>query len=245
VCSKLTPSGAALAEDTIEVWLLSVPPGPTDAGLDLLDSHERSRWGKFHFDRDRRLYGCAHALLRVALSHYAPVNPCDWRFEAGPFGRPELASAFAGLDLRFNLSHTRGLAACVIARNRAVGIDVELLDTPADLSAIAQSYFTRCECAQISAAPSELKSEVFLSIWTLKEAYLKARGVGLAVPLRSFSVSVAPPRIRPAFDDCWDWYASLSRENGCYLVALAIPRVCRDEAPNLLYRRFEAPWFDS
>jgi 4'-phosphopantetheinyl transferase len=244
VSSKFIQPVAALPEDTVEVWLLSVPPGPTDAGLDLLDSHERSRWSKFQFDRDRRLYGSAHALLRVALSHYAPVNPCDWRFEAGPFGRPELSSAFAALDLRFNLSHTRGLAACAIARNRAVGIDVELLDTPTDLRAIAQTYFTRSECAQIDTAPSALKSQVFLSIWTLKEAYIKARGVGLSLPLKSFSVTVVPPGIAPALDDYRVWYASLTQENGYYLVAVAIPWVHR-EAPKVVYRKIEAPWFDS
>jgi 4'-phosphopantetheinyl transferase len=153
--------GAALPEGTVEVWLLTVPRWPVDIGLDLLDPHERARWGGFRFDEDRRLYGAAHALLRNALSHYSAVDPRDWRFEAGPYGRPELTGALAALGLRFNLSHTRGLAACAVTRNHTVGIDVELLRTSIDFLAIAQMHFTSCECAQIAAAPAVLKPEVF------------------------------------------------------------------------------------
>jgi 4'-phosphopantetheinyl transferase len=243
--SKSVKTEAALPEDTVEVWLLSVPCGSIDAGLHLLDSHERARWGRFQFCRDRRLYSSAHALLRVALSRYAAVDPSDWRFEAGPFGRPELAGAFADLGLRFNLSHTRGLAACAITRNYAIGIDVESLGTPIDFLTIARMHFTGSECAEIAAAPAELRSDVFLSLWTLKEAYVKARGVGLSLPLKSFSVTVAPPSIRPAPDDCPNWYASLSRQDGRYLVAVAMPWISRDKSPKVVYREFEAAWLHS
>ena len=96
---------------------------------------------------------------------------------AGPYGRPELTGALAALGLRCNLSHTRGLAACAVTRSHTIGIDVELLRNSIDFLAIAQTHFTECECAQIAAAPTELTADVFFSIWTLKEAYLKAHNL--------------------------------------------------------------------
>jgi 4'-phosphopantetheinyl transferase len=243
MASNSSRSDTALPEGTVEVWLLTVPRWPVDVGLDLLDLHERARWGRFRFEEDRRLYGAAHALLRIALSHYSAVDPRDWRFAAGPYGRPELTGALATLGLRFNLSHTRGLAACAVTRNHTVGIDVELLRNSIDFLAIAQMHFTGYECAQIAAAPTALKPEIFFSIWTLKEAYIKARGFGLSLPLKSFSVNVARPGIRPAPDDCPFWYASLSRQEGGYLVAVATPSLDQDKIPIIVYRKCEASLF--
>jgi 4'-phosphopantetheinyl transferase len=233
---------ATLPVGTVEVWLLPVPRWSVDAGLDLLDRHERARWDRFRFDEDRGLYSAAHALLRIALSHYAAVDPRDWRFKVEPYGRPELTGTHAALGLRFNLSHTRGLAACAVTRHHTVGIDVELLRNSIDFPTIVPVHFTECECAQIAAAPAALKSEVFLSVWTMKEAYIKARGFGFSIPLNSFSVNVAPPSIRPAPDDCPFWFASLSRQERYYLVAVAVPWICPDKPPNVVYRKFEVSW---
>jgi 4'-phosphopantetheinyl transferase len=228
----------SLPKGTVDVWVLSVPPGRSDAGLDLLDSNERARWHSFRFHKDRRLYSCAHALLRSALSAYTTVDPRDWKFQTGPWGRPELAGPLENVDLRFSLSHTGGLAVCAIARGHSIGIDVELINDSFDLMAIAQLNFTGSECAQIASAPAHLKPEVFCSVWTLKEAYVKARGLGLSLPLKSFSVTVAPPSIRPTADDWPHWYASLSRHEGPYLLAVAMPSVWCSEPPTISYRRF-------
>jgi 4'-phosphopantetheinyl transferase len=240
---KFSISGAALLAGNVDVWLLTVPGWPVDVGLDLLDPQERAHWARFRFDEDRRLYAAAHALLRITLSHYTVIDPRDWRFGAGPYGRPELTGALAALGLRFNLSHTRGLAACAVTRNHTIGIDVELLRNSIDFLAIAQTHFTDCECAQIAAAPAALKADVFFSVWTLKEAYLKARGFGLSLPLKSFSVNVVPPSIRPAPDDCAFWYASLAPQEGCYLVAVAAPLLDHDKMPNIVYRKCDDSWF--
>ncbi|WP_448191063.1 4'-phosphopantetheinyl transferase family protein [Azospirillum sp. sgz301742] len=211
-----------LPRDAVHVWTLPVPPGPKDAGLDLLDQSETARWHRLRRPEGRRLFAAAHALLRTALSRYAAVDPRDWRFTAGEHGRPDLAGPETGLS--FNLTHTDGLAACAIARGLPVGIDAERPDRRVNLEGMARIAFADAERAQLQAAAPEQEGEVFFGIWTLKEAYIKARGLGLALPLKSFSVTVEPPGITPSPDDAKVWHAELTRPTGEHLLALAVPR---------------------
>lgn len=211
-----------LADNAVHVWVQAVPQqGPEDAGLDRLDAAETARWNRLHRAEGRRLYAAAHALLRSALSRYAAVEPRDWRFAAGEHGRPHLTGPRT--DLRFNLTHTHGLAACAIARGFDVGIDAERLDRRLDLPGIARVAFADPERAQLDAAAPDRANAVFFGIWTLKEAYIKARGMGLALPLKSFSVTVDPPSITPAPDDPLTWRAELIRPTADHLLALAVP----------------------
>ena len=146
----------------------------------LLSDDERARADRFVFERDRRDFTAAHALLRSTLSRYADVPPDAWRFETADGGKPRLAH-HAG-SLSFNLSHTHGFVACVVAHGCDVGIDVESIDRRLD-PALANRFFSATETASIDAAPPEERVERFLELWTLKEAYLKATGKGLSHPL--------------------------------------------------------------
>lgn len=215
---------AALPDGVIEVWTRPVGSGPDDAGLDLLDAGERTRWERFRFADDRRIYASAHALLRRALSAHAPRDPRDWRFVAGPWGRPELAPGQGADGLRFNLTHCRGLVACAIARGRLVGIDAEALDRPLDHGELAAAVFTPAERRQLEAASGGRRAETFFALWTLKEAYVKARGLGLSLSLQAFAVQADPPAITPAADDPDLWFAALARPTPRHLMALAAPR---------------------
>ncbi len=153
----------------------------------VLSEEERDRQRAFHFSADRHLFLVAHALLRNSLSHYASVAPQAWRFDVGPQGRPEISkSQRAVTDLRFNLSHARQLAACVIARHVDVGIDVECLDRKVDIVSIADRYFAPSESAQLARLTGHDQELRFLEYWTLKEAYVKAQGGGLSIPLDAF-----------------------------------------------------------
>ncbi|WP_431857488.1 4'-phosphopantetheinyl transferase family protein [Azospirillum sp.] len=212
----------ALPPGTVHVWVRPVPPGPEDEGLALLDQGETARWHRFHRAETRRLFAAAHALLRTALSQYAAVDPRDWRFAAEAHGRPYLTGPETGLT--FNLTHADGLAACAIARGLTVGIDAERTDRRLDLDGMARVAFAESERAQVAAAPPERKNAVFFGVWTLKEAYIKARGLGLALPLKSFSVTVEAPAITPSPDDPQAWDATLTRPTAEHLLALAVPR---------------------
>lgn len=154
----------------------------------LLNDEERHRFHAFHFADDRHLYLVAHALLRTSLSRYADIQPDAWVFSSvEKHGRPEIAFTEAcGDRIRFSLSHTRGLTACVITRNVDVGIDVECLDRQVDAESIATRYFAPSEALFLAGLSSAEQNIRFLQLWTLKESYVKARGGGLSIPLDSF-----------------------------------------------------------
>ena len=169
-----------IGDDEVEVWFAD--PAEVDAGaVALLDADERARMGRFMFERDRQLFLAAHALVRRTLSRHADVDPAAWRFAAEEGGRPVLAGPAPVPPLCFNLSHCRGLVACAIARDRHVGVDVErVAELPRDL---IDSITSPAEAAALRSLPAEAQAERFFTLWTLKEAYVKARGQGLALPV--------------------------------------------------------------
>lgn len=206
---------------------------------DLLDESERARAGRFHFAADRLSYVAAHAMGRVLLSEFAGGPPQDWRFVEGPHGKPEAMMPAGAPRLRLNLSHTRGLAAAALAVEHDIGIDVERLDRSGDFAEIAQRFFAPEECAALAAVPPERAAETFLAFWTLKEAYIKAVGAGLSLPLDSFAFSLEPLAIRFApgtADDPAGWqFARLSPPPG-FTMALAVRT---SEAVRVRDREFE------
>lgn len=167
--------------------------------LPLLDTEETAHYHRFYFDKDRQHYLAAHALLRLTLSRYAPVRPEEWRFERGPKGKPEIAADMGLPRLRFNLSHTQGLVACVVALDCQCGIDVEHARTMRDMHGVAEAVFSKAEIAWLRAQPEEKQAETFFTFWTLKEAYIKATGEGLSAPLQSISFDISQAEIGVMF----------------------------------------------
>ena len=167
--------------------------------LSLLDEEETTRYHRFYFDKDRQHYLAAHALLRLTLSRYAPHEPQAWRFERGPKGKPEIAAGINMPRLRFNLSHTQGLVACIITLDRQCGVDVEHARTLRDMHGIAETVLSDAEVAWLQGQPASRQTETFFTFWTLKEAYIKAIGTGLSAPLKSISFDIAQPPISVTF----------------------------------------------
>jgi 4'-phosphopantetheinyl transferase len=168
-----------LAAAEVHVWT-AVPDRVGDATARarceaMLSADERARMQRFHFAHDRDTYLVAHALVRTALSRYADCAPSAWMFTANAYGRPEIAPGQCARPLRFNLSHTRGLVAVGVALGRDIGVDVEHLHPRSFSLDVAAHYF----------APAE--RDRFFAYWTLKESYIKARGMGLALPLDQFA----------------------------------------------------------
>jgi len=160
------------------------PPDRLESCCRVLSAAEQARSKRFRRARDRHLYVVAHALVRHALSCYAPVPPEAWLFDEGPQGRPEVAGPPNRPALRFNLSHTVGLVACLVTGPMDCGVDVESLERGGDLLAIAERHFSRAEVAVLRRMRPAAKQRRFFTYWTLKEAYLKARGTGLGLPPR-------------------------------------------------------------
>jgi 4'-phosphopantetheinyl transferase len=196
--------GEPLGPGEARVWYARperfATPGGVAALEQLLSPDERAQQARFRFAQDRQLYLVAHALLRTSLAQLLGADPAALRFQAGAHGKPELAWP-PGAPLRFNLSHTSGLCAWIVARDCAVGIDVEDGRRVRDIEAIAERFFAPAEVADLRARRGDDQRGRFLAYWTLKEAYLKARGVGLSLPLQSFAMSLGPPgSARVAFD---------------------------------------------
>ena len=161
----------------------------------VLSDEERLRRDRFVFERDRRDFAAAHALLRTVLSTYEATPPGEWRFERDRHGKPFVSAPQAGTPpLAFNLSHTRGCVCCAIARAARVGVDVERLGRVTDASEIAERYFAAEERRMLKACGADESQARFVELWTLKESYIKAIGLGLGIPwIRSRSCSTAPP----------------------------------------------------
>jgi 4'-phosphopantetheinyl transferase len=218
---------------TIQVCYAVVPETPDcdwlAVQLGLLSSDERQRYGRFHFDRDRYSYLTAHALLRTCLSTCADLAPADWSFAARRHGRPEITNP--GLEaLRFNLSHTSGLVACVICHEDDCGIDVESVrNARHQLDSIAQRMFSATEAAALAVLSGEARSRYFFQHWTLREAYVKALGVGIGFPTHKLVFSVDDSGIHLSLGagiegQVDNWQFSLLEPDDQHLVALALRR---------------------
>jgi 4'-phosphopantetheinyl transferase len=198
--------------------LAGVAPEQWPALAALLDDGERARAARFAFDEDRQSYVAAHALLRLELSRRAGLPARDWRFAATKLGKPFLLDP--PRDLRFSLSHTRGMVVVAVAEGADIGVDVEPSDRRAESMKVAQRFFAPEEVALLAAVEGETRRDLFFAIWTLKEAVVKATGQGLARALDSFSVSLDPPRVTMRDGSPQEWSAAHWRR-GSFHFALA------------------------
>ena len=227
----------------VDVWLADLEPGKTvvESYASTLTTDERARAGRFHFPRDAAHWIVARGTLRAILSNRLRIEPRDVRFVYGEHGKPELAEPFAGSGLRFNLSHSGGLALCAVVRHCRVGVDIERFRPVPDLEAIAERTFSPRERETLRQLPPELRDEGFFNCWTRKEAYIKAIGKGLAHPLDRFSVSLAPgapARLEAVDDDPWEaeaWTLEAFVPSAGYAAALVVEgradRIVRDTWP--------------
>jgi 4'-phosphopantetheinyl transferase len=187
-----TPSLASafhLASDEIHSWCasLDVPPDASARLYATLTSDERTRSARFYFERDQQRFIVARGVLRDLLGRYLQTQPSQIRFVYNAFGKPDLSPEFTA-RLKFNLSHSAGLALIAVATASNVGVDLEYIRAQSDYADIARRFFSAAEVDYLTALPSHLYAEAFFSCWTKKEAYVKACGEGLAIPLNSFSV---------------------------------------------------------
>lgn len=155
-------------------------------------SEERARIRRYRFDVDRRQHLVTRALVRAALSRHAGLAPEVWRFREGAHGRPEIeAPVLALARLRFNATNTKTLVACAVTGGAEVGIDAEPRARAESILEVAHTVFSEDELALLRARDGdpEAARERALALWTLKESYIKARGVGLGLPLQKITMS--------------------------------------------------------
>ena len=188
------PTRLTVANNEIDVWTVSL--GLSEdvlKGLQAtLSADEAARAARFVFEPDRKAFIAGRGILRQLLGAYLNQSPAGLTFEYGAQGKPRLAPELA--DLRFNMSHSHGVAVYAFSSHGEIGVDVEQIRPDFSGQDIARRYFSSDEMAELQALRREQQTRAFFLCWTRKEAYIKARGLGLQIPLDSFSVSLTPGR---------------------------------------------------
>jgi len=188
------PSDLRLAPGEVHVWSAPLrPPSPVARRVRRsLDDDERARAARLSMARDRRRYVAAHGLLRHVLGHYLTMLPELVRYRYTTRGKPFLVPRTGDPPIEFNASHSDDLALFAVAFGMSVGVDIERIDPGRDVMGIGARFFSPREASVLDALAPEDRLEAFYNCWTRKEAYIKARGDGLSLPLDSFEVSLAP-----------------------------------------------------
>jgi len=210
---------------------------------ELLNAAEKKQEQQFYFAKDRQRYLITRALVRTVLSRYVTIRPKDWVFLTNQYGRPEIANEYAkDACLSFNISHTNSLIVLAVAKRRSLGVDVENFCVREASIDVADRYFAPQEVAELTSAPSHQQQYRFFEYWTLKEAYIKARGMGLSLPLDKFSFHYPDDHaveisIRPELaDDSARWQFWQFQPTPEYLVAICAERVGA-QSPSLIVRQ--------
>jgi 4'-phosphopantetheinyl transferase len=220
-----------LVSDEVDVWWMAtdaVRPADLREWFEVLDEEERGRSARFCFEADQRDYIAAHVLLRSMLAWSADCPAEEWRFARDANGKPRVFPGVGLPEIEFNLSHTRGLVAAAATRSGAIGIDAERVDpAKADL-AVAERFFAPLELRILHYAPAADRTKLFFRLWTLKEAYIKAIGTGLSMPLDSFTFAFEPLRIEfgadaPGRPQDWQFAIPPTTDEHVLSVALGCP----------------------
>ncbi len=179
----------------VDVWLIPCEASnEIDFATEWLSPEERARADRFHRELDRNRFRVTHTAMRMILAQYLDVGPQEVTFSCQIGVKPELASQFKGTGIQFNLSHSSELALLGVARETVMGVDVEWINPQTPVDEIAERFFSPEEISLLNKLPVDERVEAFFSCWTRKEAYIKALGEGLSVPLDSFEVAFGSQR---------------------------------------------------
>lgn len=225
------PSSLMLGSDEVHLWLapLEQPPASVHYFLSTLAPDEQKRAMRFVFEKDRRHFTVARGILRALLGHYLRVPAATICFTYNAYGKPSLQSPAVPPALCFNLAHSHEMALYAFSYGRESGVDIEYMRDLAldDYLLMARNHFSPGEYTRLLALPESARKQAFFNCWTRKEAYIKARGMGLSIALDTFDVSFVPDE--PA--------ALLSSREAPYTVnswSLSIPSVPSDYAAALV-----------
>jgi 4'-phosphopantetheinyl transferase len=218
-----------MAPGHIHLWLAR-DAGTLDTGLAaryaaLLSAAEQARWQRFIHADDRERFLLTRALARTVLAQYVDEpDPARLVFTANDHGKPALVDVPA---VNFNLSHTKGLVALAVTRSGEIGVDVEAITRRTEMLKLAARYFSAVENRELLELPPQLQRERFFRLWTLKEAYVKAKGLGLRIPLDSFSFDFAEggpaiTSIDTPGDDSRRWHFRCIEHLQDFRIALAL-----------------------
>jgi 4'-phosphopantetheinyl transferase len=220
----------SLPGDEVQLWRIDLEAVGDDEShwQKTLSPEELERASRFHFPRDRQRFAASRSLLRILLAGYLATDPAAVSFSYSEKGKPSLGPTHAGSNLKFNISHSGGVTLLAFTRDREIGVDVEQVRRDSDLKAIARRFFSPKEQAQLADLPAEKSVDAFFRCWTRKEAYIKATGDGLSLPLDQFDVSLgtggasALLATRPDASEAGHWLLREVPAGHGYIAALCV-----------------------
>ena len=195
-----------------------------------LTEAEQARYQRYYFDRHKKQFLLGCYLIRSVLSEYDVVDPQQWKFQKNEYGKPRIVDSQNSKSLFFNLSHSGEKHVLAVCLSDSVGVDIEQSGKRRRIAKIADRFFASEEVIDLLGLIDSEQLSRFYDLWTLKEAYIKACGLGLAIPLQHFiysfpnetgiSLSFAGERD----DDVRNWQMWQIACSGNYKLALAIQR---------------------
>ena len=220
----------ALPEDEVHLWRADLEAVRSDElrWRELLSSDESTRASRFHFPRDRQRFVASRALLRTILAAYLTTGPNSLSFSYSKKEKPSLGSSYASSGITFNVSHSAGIALFAFTRRRDIGVDVEQVRRDFDVDTIARRFFSTHEQSQLAALRPEERVDAFYRCWTRKEAYIKAMGDGLSLPLSQFDVALGDGEpnallaTRPDGSEAGRWLLQEVPGGSGYIAALCV-----------------------
>ena len=228
-----------IQSDEIQLWLVEDQSVDDKDVLDsyhaLLNNEELKRLERFVFPRHKKQFLLSRALLRSVLANFLELTPEELVFARNAYGKPRIASFAARAPLHFNLSHTNGLSVLAIAADNELGVDAEYLTRRVDILKLARRYFSAEEADSFQALDVSEYNERFFDLWTLKESYIKACGMGMAIPLKDFTFHFQPQGLEISFaegreDSPEHWYFWQYRYREQFQLALALKDGSGNEA---------------
>jgi len=238
------PDDWELQPHQVDIWrvLLDLSRDPIKSVESVLSADETQRAGRFHFAQDRNRFILSHGYLRAILARYLHCRPDQLEFSPNEYGKPALADS----NLEFNLSHSGVFALLAVSRIHKVGIDVEQVRQDVETETLARRFFSERENSDLMKTPPEQRIAAFYRCWTLKEAYIKAHGLGLSLPLDGFDVSFSRSEqailkaTRPDPNEASRWTLSSLEIDPRYAGAVAV----ENNNPEFRYWDWNSPAVD-
>jgi 4'-phosphopantetheinyl transferase len=226
---SVSPDNMTLSKGKIDVWAV-----PLDSGKgyiaecnELLSKDEISRARRFHFEADQRRFTIARGCLRKLIGRYLKRDAHSIVFQTNEYGKPRLAGE-NDMPLCFNISHSGEMAVMAFTYSRELGVDIELIRENIDHQSLSERFFSEAEATILKSLADEDRLKCFYETWTRKEAFIKAVGKGLSIPLDQFDVSVGvgvSPALVDVRYDCANssgWFMSEITLNESFAGAIAV-----------------------
>lgn len=216
-----------MTPDAVHVWFADVMANESNyrSNYALLSKEETRRAETFKFEKDKKKYVVSKGILRRLSSFYLHIAPEDVVFDYGEFGKPSFGFT---TKLKFNTSHAGDKAVFVFTENNSIGVDIELIKSDLDVMNLAENFFSEKEISDLANLHSSERNVAFYRCWTRKEAFIKAKGIGLSFPLKSFSVSTNSDMQAELLETDWNpserlsWKLFSHKPTENYISAIAI-----------------------